>query len=269
MNRLIFLTVLFFTSSNTALAACLWGYTNALTTEITSAQTLLTDYSTCRGDCRTLEADLKRNVTRMAGASSCSTDIYSRSNKELIDFIAGRFKLIQKQKQSWSVAAAAKSVKAPTQPVLLMEKVAFVPPEPVKPMTEIKSMQASKAVKPAPQPKQVVKQTMTVSQKSWQAPRANRKMPQRISIRKPVVNHQASRQRQLAQQRLIQQRKQAIIKQKQLQLLRAKKIAMQNHLKQQRLKQQRLLKRRELVRQLNRKRIQQRKAAWAKRRQSN
>ncbi|MGB1311123.1 MAG: hypothetical protein ACPG47_07910 [Leucothrix sp.] len=277
MKRSIFLFVFIFSIVNQAQASCLWTGTNALTTEVMQAQALLKEYAKCRVSCQAMANKLKQSVTKMRNAPSCSAHIYTRSNKALIDFIAGRFKLIQKQKQGWMASAAtAKPVETldkPNQP-LVMSKPAFIPPEPVaapaqpaRPTAAAPFVEAPQRVVSQPQP--VAKQTkMKISREAysalWDEPTPPQQKPRRPIVKKPALNHLA-RQKQLAKYRLIQQRKQALIQQQKLQLVRAKKRAMQQHLHQERIKRQRLLERRALARQLHRKRIQQRKAAMAKR----
>jgi len=292
MKRYIFSFLFIFLSTNAAYASCQWGYINALNIDITHAREQLSTYSTCRGNCKSLEANLNRSITKMSKASSCAAHIFTRGNKDMINFIAGRFRLIQKQKlgNTWTAAATAKpvvvrsdeSVSVPLE----MDKPAFVEPQRIvmpqqtRPVAQAQVAVVTPYVDSAPpvqarkvaQPSSAVGQTrMRISNEAYSAlwdepkPRAAQRNFQRAVVRKPQVNHHA-KQKQLAQQRLIQHRKQALVQQKKMHLMKVKRRAMQNHLNQQRLKRQQLLKRREVARQLNRQRVQQRRRVMALRR---
>lgn len=267
MKRIIFSLVFIFSAVNVAQASCQWGYVNALFIDITHARELLSTYSTCRGNCQSLENNLNKSIAKMGNAASCEAHIYTRTNKDLINFIAGRFRLIQKQKQgsTWTAAATGQpivdKIDKPVSVPLKMEKPVFIEPQRV----------AISQSRPTPQVQAQAQTRMKVSLEAYNAlwgearPRAPQRNFQRAVIRKPRINHQA-KYKQLVQQRLIQHRKQALDQQKKMHLMKVKRRAMQNHLNQQRLKRQQLLKRREVARQLNRVRVQQRRRAMALRR---
>ena len=309
----IFFSILFIiASAEQAYAACQWGYINALNIDIIQARGYLNEYSTCRGDCKALEDNLNRSIRKMSNASNCGAHIFTRGNKDMINFISGRFRLIQKQKQgsTWTAVATKKTnittVDRPSGSPIQLDKPAFIQPKRLSVSTPVQNviseapasqpmvktvsaaqtnrMVRDEAMPQSNQPPEPVayttpfteggqqQTTMAVSQEAYRAlweeeakPQTPPPSLQRAVAKKPRVNH-AARQQQLVRQRLIQQRKQAIIHQKKMHLLKVKQHTMQNHLRQQRLIRQQLLKKRELARALNRKRILQRKAVLAQRR---
>ena len=259
MKRFIFSCIFILSVIIEAQAACQWGYINALNLDIKYARGLLDDYAVCRGDCQDLERNLSLSIVMMNESSSCGGHIVTRGNQEMINFVASRFKLIQKQKlgSSWSEGVNKPSVVASVAPAatLKIDRPVFI--KPVRtPIVLLSSKQTSM---------DVPKEAYTAS---WDdaEPTHNQRNIQRNRVARQARFQQAAKQRQIANQRLIQQRKQALIQQKQWQFARARQQLIKKRLHQERLTKQRVLQRRALVKRLAAQRIQQRKLAWAKRR---
>jgi len=281
MKFFAFSVFFIFITVNGAHASCQWGYVNELNKDIKHASALLSDYSTCRGNCKALETGLNNSIRKMSNASACGGHILTRANGDMINFISSRFRLIQKQKtgSTWTKSATAKpAIEITNQgsnPSIVLDRPAFV--EPQKPQIQTSEAVAKTFVYPSQQPVQVAppasaaKQTrMRISPAAYAAlwdnarPARPQRRVQRAVFRQPQPNNHA-KQKQLAQQRLIQHRKQAQIQQKKQHQVLARKRLMQNHLNRQRQNRQQLLKKRAVMAQLNRQRHHQRKVAMAQR----
>ncbi len=292
MKRLFlsFIFPLIMTSS--AYANCQWGYVNELNKDIKQASEFLSDYSTCRNNCKGLESNLNNSIAKMGKASVCGGHILTVANRDMINFISSRFRLIQKQKtgSTWTKSATTKptitKVATPAvtvakpNPILEMEKTAFVEPQVFK-YTEAQS-DATPAVKPEVTPVKVAvpvarapQTRMRISSEAYAelwpervrrtaAPPRN---VQRAAHQQQQLNYQA-KQKQLIQQRLVQQRKQAQIQHAKQQLVLAKKRAMQNHVNRQLVLRQQFLKKRALMQHMNRLKVRRLRLARAQRNRS-
>ena len=258
MKRIILSFFFTLLMANGAYANCQWEYVNQLNKIIKNAGGLLSDYSTCRDNCNALAGDRNSSIANMNKAAACGSHILTKANSDMITFIAGRFRLIQKQKMgsTWTKSATVKPVITATEkvtvsdidPVTIDNKPVFIKPEVFK----------------APQ-----KEQMRISQEAYAAlwqnkPRTPRPNVQRTVKRQAHHNNNA-KQKQLAQRRLIQHRKQALIQQNKMRQVKARKVAMQNHVNKQRLARQRLLRKRALMRHQDRLRARQLKLARAQR----
>lgn len=287
MNRLIFSLFFPVLIINSAYANCQWSYVNELNKDIKYASGLLSDYSTCRDNCKSLEGSLNGSIAKMSQASSCGRHILTTANGDMINFISSRFRLIQKQKagSTWTKSATAKpviaapasaSVDEGVSPSLEMDRPAFVKPQVFKyteaqsdatPIVQPPVVQAKRVAAPAA----VARQTrMRISKEAyaelWPENVARRPAPrrnvQRAVYKQPQANQQA-KQKQLAQQRLIQQRKQTQIQQAKQQLVLAKRRAMQNHVNRQQLLRKQFLKKRALMHHMNRLKVRRLRLARA------
>ena len=280
--KFITLSVFFiFLTVNGAYASCQWEYVNQLNKDIKHAGELLSDYSTCRGNCKALETGLNRSIRKMSQASACGGHILTKANGDMINFIASRFRLIQKQKtgSSWTKSATTKptitTANRGSNPSIVLDRPAFI--EPQKPQPQARVEVAESFAYPSQQPTPVApratvkKQTrMRISPAAYAAlwGEARPVRPQRAAprtvYRKPQPNNQA-KQKQIAQQRLIQHRKQAQIQQQKMRQVLARKRAMQNHVNRQQVLRGEFLKKRALLRHLNRQKVRQLRLARAQR----
>ncbi len=280
-----FLSLLFLT--NSAFANCQWTYLNQLNKDIKHAQDLLSDYATCRTNCKGLEVGLNRSLTKMSNTSSCGKHIVTASNAETINFIGGRFKLIQKQKSAstWAAGSPKNRVTAlVTSPQRTLNTSAPL----YKPVTVGAPVMPAvpRKVVTLPERSRVVGQTKMVISKDaykelWeeddnlssakQRAQVNKSNAQQVAKRKRQLALQAqqnqanikARQQYLAQQRLDKQLKMTLIQQEKVKLVRAKRRAMQNHLQKQRLQRQQYLKKRAMAIRVNRQKVHQQRMARA------
>ena len=131
MKSIIFFLCTLFLIMNSAYASCQWSYLNQLNKDIKHAQDLLSDYSTCRSNCKGLETGLISSLSKMSHKSSCGAHIFTASNVETINFIGGRFRLIQKQKTSstWASGVLKKPVKVIAAIPKALPKVVVIAPK--------------------------------------------------------------------------------------------------------------------------------------------
>ena len=281
------LSLLFFT--NSAFANCQWTYLNQLNKDIKHAQDLLSDYSTCRSNCRGLEVGLNRSLAKMSKTASCGAYILTASNAETINFIGGRFKLIQKQKSAstWAEGSpknrVTSTVSSPLKvatpsvaiPSVALSKPAFVKP-PVHRTVHRKLASVPEAQRVEKQTKMVIPRdayaevwdensaTKQHAQQITNRAKQNAKMQRQAALRSK--QHQANvraKQQHLAQQRLDKHLKMALIQQEKIQLVKTKRRAMQKHLQKQRLIRQQYLKKRAMAIRVNRQKVHQQRMARA------
>lgn len=354
MKRAIFSILFTFSVTTGAYAACPWQHVGAVGMDIEQGRDLLKNYGACRTNCKTLQAKLDNSVRKLSQASACGRHIVSAQDKEMIDFISSRSRLIKKQKQgqAWALKStptpAAKPIAIPKDDPVMTE-AAFVPvapaanakptpattsamkpqampapqmapvasatPQQVRPAVNTapavqpqaqtapvattapsRQPQVAQAHSTAPVPQQAVsaKQTkMAISKEAYsalflendQAPpraqqvqrnaaaqqgltaqqKAQRQAQRDAQIRAKQQANREAKLRQVAKQRADQQRKQALIKRQQLNVIKAKKLAMQKHLMQQRQARLRLQKQRALLAHQNRLRVKQQRLARARR----
>ena len=254
MKRLVFSLLLLCLLQTQANANCQWGYLNELNKDIKHAQGLLSDYSTCRNNCNSLETGLKTSVAKMSKTNGCGAHIVTATNDETINFIAGRFRLIQKQKtgRTWTETVAAKPTI--TKPVMkkpagvITPVVAVVKPVWMKPQRVVRNVEVVR-----PQKKAVV--TRQVSR-----PLAPKRNVQQVLNQQHQAQHLA-KQQQLKKQRLDNHLKQALIQEEKIRLVKNKRRLVQIRLNKQRLVRQQFLKKRALAIRVNQRRARQQRLA--------
>ena len=285
-----FLSLLFIT--NSAFANCQWTYLNQLNKDIKYAQDLLSDYSTCRTNCKGLEVGLNSSLVKMSQTASCGKHIVTASNAETINFIGGRFKLIQKQKtaSTWAaggpknrVTATVSSPQRSAIPSIAMATPAFVKPSVQRTVQRRVVPLPERAAEARPtetrQTKMVISKdaynelwdvnTASAAQRTAQLNRNNAqqaaKRQRQVALR--AQQNQANikaRQYHLAQQRLDRHLKMALIQEEKIKLVKSKRRDMQNRLHKQRLVRQQYLKKRAMAIRVNRQKVHQQRMARAK-----
>lgn len=218
--------------------SCQWSHLGAMSQDIKIARTLLTNYGACKSNCQGLEIDLNNSVSKMSTASACSPHITTAANREMIDFVTSRFRLIKHQKTVYNWGSIASS-SGQTQ-----RTVATMPTTPVPTPVVI------------PTPSQFANQqtTMAISDEAFSA------------LWLEDGPSTGTQQDQLAQQRHAHLRKQVILQQRQSQQAAAKKrrLRIQQQHQQVQRKMVQLQQRRARVVRLNQQRIKQQQMARAR-----
>ena len=91
-------TCLLLSATANANSSCQWTHLGAISQDIKTARTLLTNYGACKSNCQDLETDLTDMVRKMSTAYSCPPHIFTVKNQKMINFVTSRFKLIKHQK---------------------------------------------------------------------------------------------------------------------------------------------------------------------------
>ena len=257
MKRVIFSLCSLFLISNSAYAACQWDYLNQLNKDIKHAQDLLSDYSTCRNNCKALETGLNRSLIKMSKTSACGTHILTTSNVETINFIGGRFKLIQKQKtaSTWASGGSIKPTVQMAPPQTASQETLIPVPEPAKVALKQTRMMISKD---AYNELWDVNKTVEIRQAVQQ--RTNQQKQVDLRARQQQENLKA-RKHYIAQQRLDKHLKTVLVRQEKNRLVKAKRRAIQDRLHKQRLIRQQFLKKRALAIRVNQQKARQQRLA--------